>query len=84
VKPRVDGGRASTARWRSGEHEKIEIEGEEMNRGVSRVAGVEAELTGATNMAGTRRRPQNGPETTADGSGAPQVHAWCEAGAGVL
>jgi hypothetical protein len=84
VKPRVDGGGALTARWRSGEHEKIEIEGDETNQGVFRVAGIEAELTGATDTAGTRRRPWNRPETTVDGGGAPRVRARCEAGAGVL
>jgi hypothetical protein len=61
-----------------------EIEGEGANRGVSRVVGVEAELTGATNTAGTRQRPWKRPETTTYDGGAPRVRARCEAGARVL
>jgi hypothetical protein len=76
--------RPSSTRWGSGEREQRGIEGEGANRGVSRVAGVEAELTGATNIVGTRRRARNRPKTTADGGGAPRVRAWTRAGAGVL
>jgi hypothetical protein len=49
-----------------------------VNRGVSRVAGVETELTGAMDTAGTRQWSWNRPETTADGGGAPWVRARCE------
>jgi hypothetical protein len=45
--------------------------GKGANRGVSQVASVEAELTGATDMVGTRRWPQNRSETIADGGEAP-------------
>jgi hypothetical protein len=51
---------------------------------VSRVAGVEAELTGATGTAGTRQQPKNRPETMANSGGASRVRAWARAGAGVL
>jgi hypothetical protein len=52
---------------RVGEHGPREIEGEGANRGVSRVAGDDAKLTGATNTARARRQPQNKHETTMDG-----------------
>jgi hypothetical protein len=67
-----------------GEREQREIEGEGANRGASRVGGVEAEPTKATNTPGTRRRPWNKSETTVDDGGAPLVRMRCEAGAGVL
>jgi hypothetical protein len=58
IKPRVDGGglrlhvRAKRDRGGRGD------------RGVSRFAGIEAELTGAMNTAGTRRWLRNKPKTT--------------------
>jgi hypothetical protein len=45
------------------EHGPREIEGKGANRGVSWVAGEEAELTGATDATGARRRPPNGRQT---------------------
>jgi hypothetical protein len=45
-----------------------ETEGEGVNRGVSRVADVEAKLTAATNMARAQRQRQNRCATTADGA----------------
>jgi hypothetical protein len=84
VRPRVDGGRTPAARWRSDEHGHREIVGEGANRGASQVTGVEAKFTGAKDTTGTRRRPRNMPETTADRSGVSLVRAWCETGAGVL
>jgi hypothetical protein len=55
---------------------------------VSRFVGVEAKLIGATDTAGTQRRPRNKPETTADGGGAPLVRVvrggcWSSASARV-
>jgi hypothetical protein len=73
--PRFDDSGALAARWRSIEREPRKIKGELANGGVSRVAGVEMELTAATDMAGTRRQPQNKPETMAYGDGAPRVRA---------
>jgi hypothetical protein len=49
----------------SGEREPREIEGRGANQRVSRVAGEEAELTGATDVIGAQRRPCNGRRTTA-------------------
>jgi hypothetical protein len=72
-RPWVDGDGASAARWWFGECEQRGLEGEGANRGVSQVTGVEAELIGAIDMAGTRWWPRNRPETTADGGGAPRV-----------
>jgi hypothetical protein len=63
----VDGGGAA-AMWRkTGERGWRETEGEGANRGVSRVADIEADLTEAINTVRTRRRPQNKLETKADG-----------------
>jgi hypothetical protein len=59
-------GLGSTAAGRAGERGQREIEGEGANRGVSRVAGVEAKLTEATDTARARRQPRNRHETTAD------------------
>jgi hypothetical protein len=52
---------------RAGERGQIEIEGEGANRGVSRVADVEAKLTEATNTARARWRLWNRHKTTTDG-----------------
>jgi hypothetical protein len=68
----------------SDEREQRKTEGEGVNQGVSQVDGVEAELIGATDIAGSRWWPRNRSETTADGGEAPWVRAWCEASAGVL
>jgi hypothetical protein len=57
----------------SNEHEQRGIEEERVNRGVSRVAGVEVELTRATDTAEARRRPWNGPEITVGGGGASRA-----------
>jgi hypothetical protein len=61
----------------------MSVEGEKQrgdgaNRGVSRVAGDEAELTEATDMMRARRRPQNRHETTANDGGASWVHVQSE------
>jgi hypothetical protein len=50
---------------KAGEHGPREIEG--ANRGVSRVAGDEARLTGTADTTRARRRPQNKHGTMADG-----------------
>jgi hypothetical protein len=55
--PRVKGGGAPAARENSGEHGPGGPEGLGANRGVSRVADGEAELTEATGAARARRRP---------------------------
>jgi hypothetical protein len=80
AKPRVDSGGLRLHGGDSGERKQREIEGEGVNRGVSRVAGVEVELTGATYTAETRRWLQNRPETRVDDGGAPQVRARARGG----
>jgi hypothetical protein len=52
---------------KAGEHGLREIEGEGANRGVSRVAGDEARLTGIADTMRARWRPQNKHGTTTDG-----------------
>jgi hypothetical protein len=49
---------------KSGEREQREIEVLGANQRVSCVAGEEAELTGAMDTTGARRRPRNGRQTT--------------------
>jgi hypothetical protein len=51
---------------------------------VSRVAGIEEELTRAMDTAGNQQRPWNKFETMAVYGGAPLVYSRCEAGVGVL
>jgi hypothetical protein len=59
VKSSVDGGRLRLHGKHSGEHRLGKPERLGANRGVSRVADGEVELTGATNATGTQRRSQN-------------------------
>jgi hypothetical protein len=84
MRPWVNGDGTSAARWRFGERGQREIEGEGANRWASWVAGVEAKLIGAKDMARARWRSLNMPETTADGDRASLVCSRCEAGAGAL
>jgi hypothetical protein len=58
---------------------EVRYRGEGANREASRVAGVEEELTGATDMVGTRRRPRNKPENgwRLSSSGARMVRGRC-------
>jgi hypothetical protein len=60
VKSRVDGGGLRLHGKHSGECGLGKPEGLGANRGVSRVADGEAELTGATEATWTQRRSQNG------------------------
>jgi hypothetical protein len=78
-RPWVNGGGTSAARWRSCECEQRRLERKGANQGVSRVVGIKAELTGATDMVGTRRWSRNRPETTEDSGGARWVRERGEA-----
>jgi hypothetical protein len=60
VKSRVDGGGFRLHGKHSGERGLGNLEGLGANRGVSRVADGEAELTGATDATGTQRWARNG------------------------
>jgi hypothetical protein len=60
VKSQVNGGRLRLHGKHSGEHGSGNTEGLGVNRGVSRVADGEAELTGATDATGTQRWSRNG------------------------
>jgi hypothetical protein len=67
VRLRVNGVGTPAAWWRSDERGQREIEGGGVNRGASRVAGVEAKLTGTTDAVRSRRRPSTRPRRTAAG-----------------
>jgi hypothetical protein len=77
-KPQVDGGGLWLHGEVSGQRGPGEPEGLGANRGVSRVADGEAELTEAMSEAMARRQPQNERETTASGGGIPWACVRCE------
>jgi hypothetical protein len=69
-KSQVDGGGLRLRKKCSGERGPGKTKRERANRGVSRVADGEAELTEATNEEWDRRRSQNGRQSPMSGGGA--------------